>query len=59
MTRRYSMVQECVDRYEVRDLPDGGAEIYLRVSRRFKDLWIVTLSDLQVTDAKITEYEPK
>lgn len=52
----YSMVQECTNRYEVRDSPDGTAEIYIRVPMRFRDLWVSRLSALRTSDEEIREH---
>ena len=52
------MVGECTDSYQTRDRPDGGLEIVIQVPRRFRDLWLVKLTDLTVTDDEIAEYEP-
>ena len=54
----YSMVQECVDRYEARDRADGGLDIQMVVPPRFRDLWLVKLSELRASDDEIKRYEP-
>jgi len=54
-----SMVEECVEIYKVTEKPDGSAEIYIKVPKRFKDLWIVKLSDLMADEDEIKEYEPE
>lgn len=41
----YSVVQECTDRYEVRERADGGADISIFVPPRYRDLWMVRLSE--------------
>ncbi|MCH9634064.1 MAG: hypothetical protein S4CHLAM7_08020 [Chlamydiae bacterium] len=41
---QYSMVQECADKYSVKEKGNGDAEIYIKIPKRFKDLWIVKLS---------------
>lgn len=55
----YSMVEECTDSYRVLDQADGRTRIEMVVPRRFRDLWISRLSDLQTTDEEIAEYEPR
>lgn len=55
---RYSMVEECADSYRFHEQPDGSAEIVIRVPARFRDLWLVKLSELTTTDAEIREHEP-
>jgi hypothetical protein len=54
----YSMVQECVSRYEVKEGPAGSVHIVIDVPPRFADLWRVKLSELRATDSEIAEYEP-
>lgn len=54
---RISMVQECVDSYRVSDKEDEGVEIVIRVPRRFKNLWLVRLSQLSTSEEEIREFE--
>jgi hypothetical protein len=56
--RQFPMVGECAEEYHVEELADGGAEIRIRVSPRFKDLWMVKLSELQASQAEIDEWAP-
>ncbi|MHB0959936.1 MAG: hypothetical protein ACYC0X_20640 [Pirellulaceae bacterium] len=56
-SKQISMVQECVDAYQVTERPDGGIEIAMRVPRRFKDLWLVRLSQLRTNEQEIRQYE--
>lgn len=55
----YSMIQECVDHYEVQERAAGAITIGVDVPARFRDLWLVRLSELRVTDEEIKEHEPK
>lgn len=55
--REVSMVQECVDSYDVKSHGDGKITITIEVPRRFADLWLVKLSELRATDSEIREYE--
>jgi len=55
---RYSMVQECTDRYQAQKSEAGDLQITIQVPRQFADLWLVKLSSLQTTDAEIAEYAP-
>ena len=50
---------ECVDSYQVKERPDEGIDILIRVPKRFRDLWIVKLDALKTTDEEITAYEPE
>jgi hypothetical protein len=51
------MVIECVDRYQVIERTDGGIEINILVPARFKNLWMVRLSEFTTTQAEIDLYE--
>ncbi len=51
-----SMVQECVQLYRATEMPDGGIEILIHVPRRFKDLWLVRISQLRTNEQEIREY---
>jgi hypothetical protein len=55
----YSLVDECVDRFQVTEHRGGAASIHIEVPARFRDLWIVKLNELRTTDEEIKEYEPK
>jgi hypothetical protein len=52
---RFLMVLECVDRYEVRQRPDGGAQIVIEVPQRFANLWKLKLSELRASGLEIDE----
>jgi hypothetical protein len=52
-----SMVQECVDQYQVSKRKDEGIEISIIVPQRFKNLWMVRLSELTTTPEEIEYYE--
>ncbi len=51
------MVQECVDQYQVSKRKDEGIEISIIVPQRFKNLWMVRLSELTTTPEEIEYYE--
>ncbi len=53
----YRMVQECVDSYRVEERSDG-IDIHIKVPKRFADLWLTKLSELEATDDEIAEYRP-
>ena len=55
----YSMVQECVDRYEVVERPAGAVTIRIEIPAQFRDLWLAKLSTLRASDTEIREFEPK
>jgi hypothetical protein len=52
-----SMVQECVDEYLVNDKSDGSIDIVIKISKRFKNLWLIKLSELRTSEQEIKEYE--
>jgi hypothetical protein len=52
-TKSFSMLQEAVDSYEARPLPDGRTEIRLLIPPRFTNLWLLKLSELRATDAEL------
>jgi hypothetical protein len=54
--QQISMVQECASKYEVTELPNGGAEIRISVTPSYKILWLTKLSDLRTTVREIDEY---
>jgi hypothetical protein len=52
------MVGECTDSYVAVEQADGSLEIVIRVPRRFRDLWLIKLTELQATDEELREYAP-
>ena len=56
-SEQISMVQDCIDIYRVIEKPDGSAEIIIHIPARFKNLWLVRLSDLRTTEQEIKAYE--
>ncbi len=57
MNSEISMVQECANKYMAMEQPDGGIKIVIDIPKRFKNLWLVKLSDLRTTMEEIREYE--
>ncbi len=53
---RYSMVQECTNEYEVRDLDERETEISIRIPKKFRALWLIKLADLHTTEQEIEEW---
>ena len=51
------MVGECTDKYETTEHEDGSLDIHIKVPKRFKDLWLVKLTELTTTMEEIKEYE--
>ena len=52
----FKMVQECVDKYEVRELKNGTIEIYITTPKKFKNLWLIKLSEIIATKQEIDKY---
>lgn len=55
--RDVTMVQECVDLYDVKSHDNGSVTITIEVPTRFADLWLLKLAELRATDAEIRKYE--
>lgn len=53
----YSMVQECTDLYRVTELEDGRTRVEMVVPARFRDLWLMKLSELRTDDTEIAGLE--
>lgn len=53
------MIGELAESYQFEQDEDGGAEIVIRTSARFVDLWLVKLNELTATEEEIREYEPR
>jgi hypothetical protein len=52
---KYSMIQECTDKYVMEEKTDG-IRITIDIPARFKWLWMTKLSDLETDDKEISEY---
>lgn len=55
--KNISMVQECVDSYHVNEKADGGVEIVMRIPKRFRELWLVRLSQMRTNEDELRQYE--
>ena len=58
-SERYKMIDELAESYRFEQDEDGGAEIVIRTSARFADLWLIKLNELTATEKEIREYEPR
>ena len=54
---RFSLVQECTNRYSIEDLNDAEVEIRIRIPKKFRSLWFSKLSELRTTQNEIEEYK--
>lgn len=52
-----SMVQECCSAYNVTERPEAGVKITIEVPKRFKNLWLVRLSEMTTSEREIQDYE--
>jgi len=50
------MVQECVSSYSVIDNLDGSIKITIDIPKKYKDLWMIKLSELVATDQELADY---
>jgi hypothetical protein len=53
-----SMVQECVTSYVVHENADGSITVTIDVPKKYKELWMIKLSSLTVTEEELKEYVP-
>lgn len=51
------MVGECTDKYEAKECEDGSLDIHIKVPKRFRNLWLIRLTDMTTTMEEIKEYE--
>ena len=52
---RFKMVDECTNSYSVDEQSDGGVIITIKVPKRFSDLWIIKLSELEASEAELED----
>ena len=57
MEQRINMIEECTERYHVKESDKGGVEISIKVPKRFENLWLIKLSDLTTTEKEIEEMQ--
>lgn len=55
-SEKFSMVQECTNKYLVQDLNQDEFEIFIRAPKKFQSLWMIKLSELRTTIQEIEEY---
>lgn len=53
----YSLVQECTNKYSVEDINETEVEIYIRIPKKFRTLWLRKISDLRTSKEEINEYK--
>jgi hypothetical protein len=53
----FSLVQECTNKYSVHDLNEKEVEIRIRIPKKFRDLWLIKLSDLRTTLKEVDKYK--
>jgi hypothetical protein len=52
----FSLVQEFTSRYVVRENEDGSVTITIDVPKAYKELWMIKLSDLSVTQEELATF---
>ena len=52
-----SMVQECCDKYLVKEERNGDIEVTIQAPKRFAALWMTKLSDLRTTETEIEYFQ--
>jgi hypothetical protein len=53
----FSLVQECTNKYLVKNLNEEEVEIYIRIPKKYRLLWLSKLSDLKITQKELEEYK--
>ena len=56
---KINMVSECTEIYDTKDLKDWELEVYMKIPKRFRLLWLIKLDELTTTMEEIKEYEPE
>jgi hypothetical protein len=51
-----NMIETCTDNYEINTLPDEGIKISIKVPKKFRDLWLIKLTELTTSIEEIQEY---
>lgn len=54
---RFSLIQECTNKYSIEDLNTAELEIRIRIPKKFRSLWLSKLSDLRTTEREMEEYK--
>ena len=54
---KFSLIQECTNKYFVENLDEEEVEIHIRIPKKFRSLWLSKLSDLRTTEQEIDEYK--
>jgi hypothetical protein len=52
-----SLVQECTNKYYIKNLNDNETEICIKIPKRFKTLWLIKLSELKATEEEVEQYK--
>lgn len=52
----FSLVQECTNKYLVKNLNENEIEISIRIPKKFKALWLIKLSELRTSQEEIESY---
>lgn len=52
----FSLVQECSNKYSIKEINENEIEISIRIPKKFKILWLSKLSDLKASQEEIEFY---
>lgn len=55
-TELFSLVQECTNKYFVRNINENEVEICIQIPKKFKTLWLIKLSELKTNQEEIESY---
>lgn len=56
-TEFFSLVQECSNKYYIKNLNEKEIQICIKIPKRFKTLWLIKLSELKTNQDEIEIYE--
>jgi hypothetical protein len=55
--KKISLIQECTNEYNIEEEKNNVTKITILIPKRFSNLWLHKLSELQTTMEEIKEYE--
>ena len=56
-TEFFSLVQECTNKYLIKNINENESGIYIRIPKKFKTLWLIKLSELKTSQEEIEFYK--
>ena len=52
----FSLVQECTNKYGIKEITENEIEICIRIPKKFKTLWLIKISELKTNQHEIDIY---